>query len=360
MIFKNFFSNKKQNNSDFEKKEFNLKIEPPQKEKKNNWFAKLKLKLKSSNFFFKNILNLFSKSEIDYLALEEMLLDFDIDFEIVSRLIEKIKSKNRWGAGLNPESAKTLIKEFMLEILKPHFKTFSLKENLDKCGMAVLIFCGINGAGKTTTIAKIASLYKNPNLNPENLKLKPLFVACDVFRAAASEQLDFWAKKLNFDIYFGHRNEKTNQSDECENIEKTKKIDPASVAFSGVEYAKTNGFDLVMIDTSGRLHNNSNLMAELSKINRVLKKHDENFANEVILVADGTMGQNLKDQFEMFDKTVKITGIIFTKLDGISKGGILLSLVDRFKVPVYFIGIGETEEDINFFDPEEFVESLFD
>jgi fused signal recognition particle receptor len=371
----------KNNNNDVE-------IETKIQKEKISWFSKLKSKLSLSNKFIKNIFNIFEKSEIDYFELEEKLLDFDISYDVIEILIEKIKSKERWGDKFNSDSARIFIKNSMLEIINPYFKKFSIKSDIEKFGMSVLIFCGINGTGKTTTIAKISSLYKNKSKNNDSIELKPLFVACDIFRAAAIEQLEFWAKKLKFDIFFKKNNvkkysellnseynfldqeinklnedqlffeENISQSDKI--IENQKKIDPASVAFSSIEYAKENNYNLVLIDTSGRLHNNASLMAELEKINRVLKKHNENFANEIILVMDGTMGQNLLSQFEMFNKIVKISGIIVTKLDGIAKGGIIISLIHKFKIPIYFIGIGETENDINYFDPKEFIDSLFD
>jgi fused signal recognition particle receptor len=208
MIFKKIFGQKKQNNQNLKNDdEINNQINENKinlNEKSNiSWFSRLKSRLKSSNSIIKNIFSIFEKSEIDYIMLEEMLLDFDIDYDLTSDLINKIKTKDKWGGGLNPQSAKTLIKDFMIEILKQNTKNFSLKNAFERDGMAVLIFCGINGAGKTTTIAKIGSIYKNKDENRDGLVLKPLFIACDIFRVAAFEQLEFWANKLDLEIYSG-------------------------------------------------------------------------------------------------------------------------------------------------------------
>ncbi len=361
MIFKKIFSSKK-NENEKDLKDEKIKID----EEKKSWLQKLKIKLKSSNNFIKNIFSIFDKSEIDYFELEEKLLDFDIDFEIVEIIIEKLKSKEKWGQKLTPETAMELMKQTILEILnKNNLKEFSIKKNIESQKISVILFCGINGAGKTTTIAKIGSLYKNKEKNIDNLELKSLLIACDVFRAAAIEQLEFWAQKLHLDIYIDKNNIKLysdlniNQKIDPLLLSQTKH-DPASVAFSGVEYALKNNYELVLIDTSGRMHNNKSLMDELEKTNRVLKKHNPDFANEIILILDGTIGQNMISQFEMFNKIFKINGIIITKLDGLSKGGILISLIYTLNIQVYFIGIGEKEDDINYFNTQEFVNSLFD
>ena len=307
---------------------------------KLSWVQKLKHRLSNSNLLFKRIFNIFSESEFNYDSLEEILLNLDIDYELTEYFINKIKHHDKWEK-LNPESAKALMKKLSLEILMPYKSRLNLagyKTSPDD--KIVIIFCGINGGGKTTSIAKIATLYKE--------EYKPLMVACDSFRAAATDQLESLAKRTNIEIFFGEK-----KHDE-------KAQDPASIAYQSIDYAQKNCHDLVLIDTSGRLHNNVNLMLELQKIDRVLKKHNPKFAQEVILVLDGTMGQNLKDQIENFNKTLKISGLIITKLDGIARGGIILSLVHKYKIPIYFIGIGEKDTDINRFDEEEFVSGLFD
>lgn len=326
-----------------------------------SWFNKLKNKLKKSSSLLGGIFNLFANSEIDYCQIEEMLINFDFDYELTQQIIEKIKTKDKWNK-LDPSSARELMKQFMIDILQPHYKSFDLDQYIINDNKAVIIFCGINGSGKTTSIAKIASLYNNQTISNKSqadqaIIFKPLMVACDSFRAAAKQQLKIWADNLSLPIFFGANNN-LQQIEDNEN--NGKYLDPASIAFSSIEYADKHDNNLLLIDTSGRLHNNKSLMDELSKINRVLGKINPNFAQEVILVLDGTMGQNLKDQFEKFNQAVKITGLIITKLDGVARGGIILSLVHQYKIPVYFIGIGEKPEDINFFKVEEFVESILE
>ncbi len=325
MIFKIFRKKEKEN--------YELNSDVKILEKKS-WFQRLKEKLKLSSNLFSNIFNIFSsKNGIDFELLEELLLETDMDFELVSQIIEKIKieSKNKH---FSQEDAKSLMRDFMLNILRENHKIFDLNSIPEE--KKVIMFCGVNGSGKTTSIAKITSLYKED--------FQPLLVCCDSFRAAASAQLSFWARSLNVD-FFDHGL--------SENEEKI--ISPSTIAFKALEIENHN---LLLIDTSGRLTTNQNLMKELGGIDNVLKKKNQNYPQESILVLDGTDGQDLHNQVEAFKKVTKITGLIITKLDGVSRGGIIISLSYRHKLPIYFIGIGEKVEDIDYFDPEEFVEGL--
>ena len=193
---------------------------------------------------------------------------------------------------------------------------------------------GVNGVGKTTTIGKIGKILKaNGN--------KVMFAASDTFRAAAIEQLDNWAKKIDVDITKSVQN-----------------ADPASVAFKAIEEAIKNNFDQVLIDTAGRLQNKKNLMEEYKKIANVTKKIDPNAPHDVILVLDATSGQNVINQVEEFNKIIPITGLIMTKLDGTAKGGILLAVAKKFKLPIIALGLGEKEDDLQIFEAEKFADAF--
>ena len=193
---------------------------------------------------------------------------------------------------------------------------------------------GVNGSGKTTTIGKIAKIFKENNN-------KVVLSASDTFRAAAIEQLENWANKIGVDLV------KSNQGS-----------DPASVAYKAMSFAKENNFNQLIIDTAGRLQNKKNLMEEYKKIANVVKKIDDNAPNEVILVLDATSGQNILSQVDEFNKIIPITGLVMTKLDGTAKGGILLALSKKYKIPIIGLGLGEKEDDLQIFDVEKFAEAF--
>ena len=193
---------------------------------------------------------------------------------------------------------------------------------------------GVNGVGKTTTIGKIGKKFlKNEN--------KVLFSACDTFRAAAIEQLEQWSIKIGTDI-----------------IKSSAGSDPASVAYKAIEHSKANNINTLLIDTAGRLQNKKNLMDEYKKIGNVLKKYDQNAPHEVILVLDATSGQNIINQVEEFNKIISLTGIIMTKLDGTAKGGILIALSKKYKLPIIGLGLGEKVEDFEIFNAEKFADAF--
>ena len=193
---------------------------------------------------------------------------------------------------------------------------------------------GVNGVGKTTTIGKVGKILKSKNNNV-------LFSACDTFRAAAIDQLEKWAEKVSATI-----------------IKSNPGSDPASVAYKSLEYAKNNSIDQVLIDTAGRLQNKKNLMDEFKKIGNVIKKNDETAPHEVILVLDATSGQNIINQLEEFNKIIPITGLIMTKLDGTAKGGVLVSISKKYKVPIVALGLGEKEDDLQIFEAEKFANAF--
>jgi len=200
----------------------------------------------------------------------------------------------------------------------------------------VIMVVGVNGVGKTTTIGKLANKYKKLGLNV-------VIGAADTFRAAAIDQLITWAKRVDVPI-----------------IKQQMGSDPASVAFDTLNYAKTNNADVVLIDTAGRLHNKINLMNELSKIKRVMDKVIENAPHDVMLVLDGSTGQNAFIQAKEFTNTTEVTSLAITKLDGTAKGGVVIGISDEFKIPVKYIGVGEALEDLQDFNKLEFVDSFFD
>ena len=196
------------------------------------------------------------------------------------------------------------------------------------------LIAGVNGSGKTTTIGKIAKIFKQNNN-------KVILSASDTFRAAAIEQLENWANKIGVNI-----------------IKSTQGSDPASVAYKAMEFANKNNFNQLIIDTAGRLQNKKNLMEEYKKIANVVKKIDEKAPNEIVLVLDATSGQNILNQVEEFNKIIPLTGLIMTKLDGTAKGGILLALTKKYKIPIIGLGLGEKEDDLQIFDVEKFADAF--
>ena len=224
-----------------------------------------------------------------------------------------------------------ILKEYIIELMEPLEKKefFEKKENLN-----VILVSGVNGVGKTTTIGKIGKILKENNN-------KVLFSACDTFRAAAIDQLEKWAEKTNISI-----------------IKSNPGSDPASVAYKALEHAKSNDIKQVLIDTAGRLQNKKNLMDEFKKIANVIKKSDETAPHEVILVLDATSGQNIINQLEEFNKIIPLTGLIMTKLDGTAKGGVLISISKKYKVPIVGLGWGEKEDDLQIFNAEQFANAF--
>ena len=279
-----------------------------------------------------------SHSKIDdvlYDELEEILISGDIGVNISLKLIEEVKAKVTELGIKKPENILRFLKSavkrtlqldgtFDLNLwLKPSVKPF------------VVMVVGVNGTGKTTTIGKLAHLFKQQNKNV-------LVAAADTFRAAASEQLEIWAKRADVDI-----------------IRNQPGADPAAVAYDSLQAAISRNVDILIVDTAGRLHTKTNLMEELKKIRRVLTKLDENTPHEILLVMDATTGQNGLSQARQFTGSVSVTGIVLTKLDGTAKGGMVLAIGDELNVPVKFIGVGEQIDDLQPFEPEEFGEALF-
>ncbi len=263
--------------------------------------------------------------------LEESLIMADVGVEVTTKIIDEFRSK-KFHKNITVEEVKNFLSSEIEKILLPCQKALELEgSQLPK----VIIFNGVNGAGKTTTIGKIAFNLRNQNK-------KVVIAACDTFRAAASEQLEIWAKRAD-----------------CEIIAATKDgEDPAAVAFRALNFAKEKSADFLLVDTAGRLQNKQNLMDELKKINTVLQKIDATAPHENLLILDATIGQNAKQQLEVFNQIVGISGLVVTKLDGSAKGGIVVALADKFKKPIYAIGLGEKIEDLQEFDAKAFARSL--
>lgn len=263
--------------------------------------------------------------------LEDTLIMSDVGYETAAKIVNNFKSK-KFHKNITEEEIKNFFSEELKEILLPCQKSLEINDNSK---LRVIIFNGVNGAGKTTTIGKIS-------FNLKNQGKKVTIAACDTFRAAASQQLEVWAKRANCEIISAVKDEE----------------DPAAVAYRAFEAARNNSSDFLLIDTAGRLQNKQNLMDELKKISTVLQKSDPTAPHENLLILDATTGQNAKNQLEVFNQTVQITGLVITKLDGSAKGGIVVALANQFKKPIYAIGVGETIEDLQEFDAKSFAKSL--
>ena len=289
---------------------------------------------KSASAFTTGLRDIVVKKEIDDKTLdkiEDYLIQSDVGIVSASEIREIIsQTKIDPNKGLTDE-INNILKNYIISIMKPleNIEFFKKKEKLN----ATLI-SGVNGVGKTTTIGKISKILKG-NGN------KVMLAASDTFRAAAIEQLENWANKVDVQIT------KSSQGS-----------DPASVAYKAIEEALNNNFNQVLIDTAGRLQNKKNLMEEYKKIANVTKKIDPNAPHDVILVLDATSGQNVINQVEEFNKIIPITGLIMTKLDGTAKGGILLAVAKKYKLPIIALGLGEKEDDLQIFEAEKFAEAF--
>ena len=305
-----------------------------QKNIKNGWLSRLKEGLgRSSSVLSNNINNLFTKRKLDAAAiesLEEILITSDLGVTTSARLTQLISS-SRFGKEITAEEIKDVLASEITKIIEP--VAIPLRIDAQKTPHVILV-CGVNGVGKTTTIGKLAEAYTRTGH-------KVILAAGDTFRAAAIEQLNIWGKRAN-----------------CQVISSELGKDAASLAFDALEQAKQIKTDILLIDTAGRLHNKKELMAELQKIVRVLNKVDETAPHSCLLVLDATTGQNTHSQVEVFADAVNITGLIVTKLDGSSKGGVLVSLAEKFGLPVHAIGIGEQAEDLQPFKAIDFANSL--
>ena len=289
---------------------------------------------KSASALTSGLRDIVVKKEIDDKTLnkiEEYLIKCDVGV-LASSEIKEIISDSKIDPNQDiAEEINSILKNYIISLMKPleNNEFFKKKEKIN-----VTLVSGVNGVGKTTTIGKVSKILKaNGN--------KVMLAASDTFRAAAIEQLESWAKKVEVEI-----------------TKSTQGADPASVAYKAVEEAINNNFNQVLIDTAGRLQNKKNLMEEYKKIANVTKKIDPEAPHDVILVLDATSGQNVINQVEEFDKIIPITGLIMTKLDGTAKGGILLAVAKKYKLPIIALGLGEQEDDLQIFDAKKFAEAF--
>ena len=289
---------------------------------------------KSASAFTSGLRDIVVKKEIDDKTLdriEEYLIQSDVGIVAASEIKEIISDSKIDPKKDITEEISTILKEYIISLMKP-LENNSFFKKKDKINATLV--SGVNGVGKTTTIGKISKILKaNGN--------EVMLAASDTFRAAAIEQLENWANKVNVEIT------KSSQG-----------ADPASVAYKAIESAIANNFTHVLIDTAGRLQNKKNLMEEYKKIANVTKKIDPEAPHDVILVLDATSGQNVINQVEEFNKIIPITGLIMTKLDGTAKGGILLAVAKKYKLPIIALGLGEKEDDLQIFDAEKFADAF--
>ncbi len=266
--------------------------------------------------------------------LEELLINADIGVNTVMNFMDKLQKRVSKEKITDPSMLTEIIVDELF-IIYVNDEVLSNKINYNETGPTVILFVGVNGVGKTTTIAKLASKFKKEGK-------KVLLVAADTFRAGAVEQLVTWGEKIG-----------------CDTVKDETTTDPASVVYQGLEKAKKDKYDMVLIDTAGRLQNKVNLMKELEKINNVASKIIPSSPHETFLVIDATTGQNGISQANSFKEITNLTGIVLTKLDGTAKGGIVLAIKDEVGVPVRYIGLGEKQEDLMDFDIEKYIYGLF-
>lgn len=269
-------------------------------------------------------------------SLEEVLITSDVGVDTTLKIIERIQHRVAKDKYVSTQELNNILREEIAALLAENNttdnKSFTLPTNHKPY---VILVVGVNGVGKTTTIGKLASQYKSAGY-------RVYLGAADTFRAAAVEQLCIWGERVGVPV-----------------VKQQMGSDPASVAFDTLQSAKANGADVVLIDTAGRLHNKINLMNELSKIKNVMKKVVPTAPDEVMLVLDGSTGQNAFEQAKQFMKATEINSLAITKLDGTAKGGVVIGISDQFKIPVKYIGLGEKVEDLQLFNKKEFVDSLF-
>ena len=267
--------------------------------------------------------------------LEEMLIESDVGFETAVRLSDELREEVKLKNAKDPKAVSRVIVEKLVDMYGEAGKGEDNQLHFAEEGPTVFLFVGVNGAGKTTTVGKLAHQLKEEGK-------RVLLVAADTFRAGAIQQLQEWGRRVEVPVVA------TNPGG-----------DPAAVVFDGVKRAKDEGYDVVLVDTAGRLQNKVNLMNELNKIKRVIVRELPDAPQEVLLVLDATTGQNALNQAKEFNQTTQITGIVLTKLDGSGKGGIVLAIRNELHVPVKLVGLGEKMDDLQAFDPTKFVAGLF-
>ena len=305
-----------------------------EEEKKGGWFSRLKQGLKkSSSALTEGITGIFTKKRLDASTLEELedlLIMSDLGVSVSARVCDRL-SKNRFDKAISAEEVQQALAEEIGDIMQDVAKPLDINTDHKP---HVILMVGVNGAGKTTTIGKLAKQFKNQGKSV-------MLAAGDTFRAAAIEQLQVWGQRNDVPVISGKEG-----------------CDAAGLAYDAIEKAKNSGTDILMIDTAGRLQNKSYLMDELKKIIRVIKKFDETAPHDTVLILDATTGQNAVIQTEVFIDLAGVTGLIMTKLDGTARGGVLVACAEKFKLPIHAIGVGETIDDLQAFDPNDFSKML--
>ena len=301
---------------------------------RHGWFDRLKAGMaRSSARLNEGINTIFNRRRLDdaaLLELEELLIATDMGVGIAAEVTEELR-RTRFNQEVSPEEVRAALAEEVIRLVEPVMKPLRL--DLTRKPFVILAV-GVNGSGKTTTIAKLAKQYRDAGHDV-------VLAAGDTFRAAGVEQLEIWGERTG-----------------CRVVAKPPGSDAAGLSFEAFEKARAEGSDVLLIDTAGRLHNKANLMSELQKIVRVLKKVDPDAPHSVLLVLDATTGQNAHAQAEIFREMVGVTGIVMTKLDGTARGGVLVSLAEKYGIPIHAIGVGETADDLRPFDARAYGRSL--
>jgi len=303
-------------------------------EEKRGWFTRLKQGLsRSSSRLTEGITGIFTKKRLDAATLEELeelLISADLGVTLASEVTETLR-RTRYNQEIAPEEIRAVLAEEVARRLEPVQKPLPIDPAQKPF---VVLVVGVNGSGKTTTVGKLAKLLRDEGR-------KVMMAAGDTFRAAAVEQLKIWGERTGTPV-----------------VAKATGADAAGLAFEAIETARRDGAEVLLIDTAGRLHNKADLMAELQKVVRAIRKLDAAAPHAVLLVLDATVGQNAHQQVEIFRDIVGVTGLVMTKLDGTARGGVLVAIAEKFGMPIHFIGVGETAEDLRPFDARAFGRSL--
>ena len=311
-----------------------IPVESSEAQERGGWLGRLKVGMaRSSARLTEGINTIFNRRRLDDAALfelEELLIASDMGIGIAAEVTEELR-RTRFNQDVSPEEVRGALAEEVIRLVEPVMKPLRL--DLSRKPFVILVV-GVNGSGKTTTIAKLAKQYRDAGHNV-------VLAAGDTFRAAGVEQLQIWGERTG-----------------CRVVTRPPGSDAAGLAFEAFEQARAERSDILLIDTAGRLHNKANLMSELQKIVRVLKKVDPQAPHSVLLVLDATTGQNAHAQAEIFREMVGVTGIVMTKLDGTARGGVLVSLAEKYGIPIHAIGVGETADDLRPFEARAYARSL--
>jgi len=312
------------------------KVQPASEgvEERRGWFSRLRAGMsRSSERLTQGINTIFTRRRLDdeaLLELEELLISSDMGVGVAGEVAEALR-KTRFNQEVSPEEVRAALADEVIRLVEPVMKPLRL--DLMKKPFVILVV-GVNGSGKTTTIAKLAKQYRDDGRHV-------VLAAGDTFRAAAVEQLQIWGERTG-----------------CPVVTRPEGADAAGLAYDALVQARDEGADILLIDTAGRLQNKADLMAELQKISRVLKKVDPLAPHSVLLVLDATTGQNAHSQAEIFREMIGVTGIVMTKLDGTARGGVLVSLAEKYGIPIHAIGVGETADDLRPFEARAYARSL--